>query len=102
MLDLGKNAEGLKIVDEMLARGDGLSITSQNSFAALKLRLAESLDNFLAYSLRRPFAYDFDGSVGSIDDLIALQKTYYDPEYNKDGREAFEREVEERFKTEKL
>ncbi|MBK7510970.1 MAG: hypothetical protein IPI76_01705 [Chloracidobacterium sp.] len=102
LLDLGKNAEGLKIVDEMLARGDGLSITSQNSFAALKLRLAESLDNFLAYSLRRPFAYDFDGSVGSIDDLIALQKTYYDPEYNKDGREAFEREVEERFKTEKL
>ncbi len=102
LLDLGKTTDARKIVDEMLGRGDDLSIASQNSFVTLKLRLAESLDDFLTYSLQRPFAYDFDGSVGLIDDLIAQQKTYYDPEYNKEGREAFEKEVEQRFAKERL
>ena len=34
--------------------------------------------------------------------MIAREKTYYDPEYNKDGREAYDKEVEDRYKEERL
>ncbi len=101
-LDLGKNAEAKKLIEEMLNSGDDLPVSVKNEFLGLRLRLAETLDDFLKYSLRKSFAFDFSGSVGSIDELMAEQKKYYDPEYNKDGREAFDREVEDRFKNEKL
>jgi len=97
-----KAADARKLIDEILSIGDDLAISSRNQFMALRLKLADSLEDFLVYSLRRPFAWDFSGSTGSIDELIAEQKTYYDPEYNKEGREAFDREVDGRFKTERL
>ncbi len=84
----------------MLDQGDRLPISARNSFMGLRLRLAETLDDFLTYSLRKPYAFDFDGDVGTIEEFIAEQKKYYDPEYNKDGREAYDREVEDRYKEE--
>ena len=98
----GRSADARKLIDEMLDLGDVLPISARNSFFALKLTLSETLEDFLKYSLKKPYAFDFDGDVGSVDDLIAEQKTYYDPEYNKDGREAYDAEVEARYKEEKI
>jgi hypothetical protein len=51
----------------------------------------------------KPFAFDFDGTSGTIDEFIAEQKSYYDPQNNENKtREQYDAEVEEQFKYEKL
>ncbi len=101
-LELGKNADARRIIEPMLSAGGEIPISVRNQFVGLRLRLAQTLDDYLTDSLRKAYAYDFSGSIGSIDELIAEQKSYYDPEYNKDGREAFDREIEDNFKQERL
>jgi hypothetical protein len=101
LLEQGRSADARKLIDEMLDQGDQLPISARNSFLGLRLRLAETLEDFLKFSLRRPYAFDFDGDVGSVDEIIAEQKKWYDPEYNKDGRDAYDREVEDRYKEER-
>lgn len=102
LLELGKNAEARKLVDDILATGDELPISARNSFMDLRLQLGETLEDFLKYSLKRAYGFDFDGDVGTIDEIIKEQKSYYDPEYNKEGREAYEAEVEKRYEHERL
>ena len=101
LLEQGKTVEAKKIIDDMLNMGDQLPISARNSFLGLRLRIAETLEDFLTFSLRKAYAFDFDGSVGNIDDFIAEQKAEYNPEYNKDGREAYDAEVEGRYEEEK-
>lgn len=98
----GKTAEARKLLDEMIASGDALPISARNSFMGLRLTLAETLEDFLKYSLKKPYAFDFGGHAGSVDEIIAEQKGYYNPEYDKDGREAYDAEVEGRYKVERL
>ena len=102
LLSQGKNAEARKLIDGMLDAGDAIPVTARNSFISLKLNLTETLEDWLRYSLKKPYAFDFDGSVGSVDDIIAEQKKWYDPETNKDGREAYEAGIEDEYKQEKL
>ncbi|MBP9665372.1 MAG: hypothetical protein KBD94_12200, partial [Pyrinomonadaceae bacterium] len=103
LLEQGKQAEARKLIDDMLNAGDQIPISSRNSFLSLRLRLAETMDDFLTYSLRKPFAFDFDGSTGTIDQFIAEQKTWFDPA-NSEGqtREQYDAEIEARFTQEKL
>ncbi len=102
LLEQNKQAEARKIINEMLETGDQIPISARNSFLGLKLKTVESMDEYLTYSLRKPFGFDFDGDIGSVDDIIAEQKKWFDPEYNKEGREAYEKEVEDRYKSERL
>ncbi len=102
LLAQGKSADARKLIDEMLARRDHLPISAHNSFLGLRLTLAENLDDFLRSSLKTPFAFDFDGMIGTIDEFIEEQKSWFDPEFNKEGREAYEAEIEERFRKDKL
>lgn len=100
-IEQGKTAEARKLLDEILAATDDLPISSVNQFMELRLKLAETLDEFIRYGLRKPFAFDMGGTSGTIEDFIAEQKTWYNPEYDKQTREEYEREVEERFREEK-
>lgn len=102
LLEQGKHAEARKLIDEMLALGDALPISAQNSFISLRLKLAETLEDFLKHSLKRAYAFDFDGHAGSVEDIIAEQKGYYNPEYNTEGREAYEAEIERSYERERL
>jgi hypothetical protein len=102
LLARGRQAEARKLIDEMISRGDEITISAQNSFLELKLSLVETLDDFLRFSLKRPFAFDFDGSTGTINELIERQKSWFDPETNKEGREAYEAEIEKRFSNDKF
>lgn len=102
LLITGRTTEARKLIDERLDFEDRLPISARNSFLGLRLGLAETLDDFIRASLKRPFAFDFDGYTGTIDDFIAEQKTWFDPESNKEGREAYDAEIEERFKQDKM
>lgn len=101
LLMQGKNEEARKLIDYMLGLGDTLPISATNSFAEMKLKLVETLADFLKYSLKKPYALNYNGSIGTIEDIIAEQKSYFDPEYHKEGREAYEAGVEEQYKTER-
>jgi hypothetical protein len=102
-LALGKNAEAKKLIDDMLESGDLLTISARNSFQTLKLNLVETMEDYLRYSLKMPYGFDFNGDVGTIDEFVAEQKKWYNPEYSEGKtREQYEAEIEENFKDERL
>jgi len=101
-LALGKNAEARKLIDDMLASGDLLTISARNSFQTLKLNFVETMEDYLRYSLKMPYGFDFDGHKGTIEEFIAEQKKWYNPEYSEGKtREQYEAEIDENFKDER-
>ena len=101
-IEQGKTAKAKKLLDEILNSSEELPISSRNQFLELRVKLAETLEEYIKYSLHKPFAFDFDGESGTIEEFIAEQKSYYDPKNSEQTREDYEREVEERFRHEKL
>lgn len=98
----GKTAEARRMIDDVLALPAELPVSSINLFNALRQKMSSTLDDYLRFALRRPFAFDFDGTLGSIDEFVAEQKKWFDPDYNKEGREAYEQKVEDEFRNERL
>ena len=102
LIEQNKLPEAKKMLDEILESSVDLPISSRNQFLELRMKLAETLDDFLKFAQRKAFAFDWDGSTsGSIDDFIAQQKSWYNPEYETVSKEEYERNVEESFKEEK-
>ncbi len=101
-LELGKTAEADKILDEMLDSTDEMPISTVNQLRQMRSRTTAALDEYLKFSLRKPFAFDYDGVSGTVEDFIAQEKSYYDPTYNKESKADFDREVEERYASRKL
>ncbi len=101
LLDQGKTADAKKLIDDLLGRGDDIPISTRNSFLAMRVKFAETLEDFLKYSLRKPYAFDFDGEAGNVEKFIAEQKAQYNPEYNKDGQAAYDAEIENNYKHER-
>ena len=102
LIEQDKVNEARKLLDDVLASSENLPVSSRNQFLELRLKLSETLEDFLKFALRKPFAFDFDGQSGTIDNFIAEQKTWYNAQYETTSKEEYEREVEERFKEEKL
>ena len=103
LLVQGKSAEARRMIDDMLSAGDSIPVSAQNSFMSLRLKLTESLEDFLTYTLKKPYAFDFDGDVGTVEEFIAEQKSWYTSE-SADGktREQYDADIEANFKEEKL
>ncbi len=101
-IEQNKQAEARKLLDEILDSSIDLPVSSRNQFLALRLKLARTMEDFLRDALPLPFAFDSDGVSLTIDGLIKQEQSYYDPEYSKESKEDYDREVEERYKNEKL
>ena len=99
-LETGKNAEAKMLIDDMLARASELPVSSVNEFIKLRQSVTDTLEDFLRYSLRKPYAFNYDGSVGTIPDFIQESKSYFNPEYHKEGQAAYEAEIEKSFANE--
>lgn len=95
-LNRGKQAEAARFINDILQRKDEQPVSTINQFMALKQRMSVTLDDFLASALRRPYAFDQSGSVGSIADFIKEEKGFYNPQYDKQTREEYEKEVDRR------
>jgi hypothetical protein len=103
LIDQNKLAEARKMLDEILESNIDLPVSSRNKFLLQRAKLSESLDDFLKFAQLKPFAFDWDGTSGTIDDFIKQQKSWYTPEsYPNQTREEYEKEVEENFKNEKV
>lgn len=103
LTEQGKTAEARKMLDDILDSTIDLPVSSRNLFLKQRYRISETLDDFLKFAQLKPFAFDWDGTTGTIDELIAQQKSWYSPEsYPEKTREQWDREVEDNFKTEKL
>jgi hypothetical protein len=97
----GKPAEARKLLDDVLNSTIELPISSRNQFLAQRTKLADTLEDYLKFAQRKPFAFDIDGESGTIEQFIAEQKSYYDPKNDTQTREEFDKEVEDRFAAEK-
>lgn len=103
LIEQDKLNEAGKLLDEVLASSTNLPVSSRNQFLELRLKLAETLESFLKFAQRRPFAFDWDGYTSlSIDEIIAEQKTWYNAEYETVSKEEYDRNVEEGYKEERL
>ena len=102
LIELDKQNEATKLLDDVLNSPNEMPISAHNQFLELRTNLAETLDEFLKFAQRRPFAFDWDGTSGTIESFIELQKSYYNPEYTEQTKEDYEREIEAQFKDEKL
>lgn len=101
-IDKGDREKARVHLDRILSSTDNLPISTVNHFMELRQKINSSMDEYLRYSLRKPFAFDYDYTSGSIDQIIAEQKEYYSPEYDGDDREAFNRRIEQEFAPERL
>jgi tetratricopeptide (TPR) repeat protein len=101
LIELGKAAEARKLLDDILNSTLELPISSRNQLLKLRLGLSETLEDFLKFAQLKPFTFDMDGESGTIEHFIELEKSYYDPKYETQSREEFDKEIEDRFKNEK-
>ncbi len=99
----GKTAEARKLLDDVLNSTIELPISSRNQFLAQRTKLADTLDDYLKFAQRKPFAFDIDGESGTIEQFIAEQKSYFDPKNDvTQTREQYDKEVEDRFADKKV
>jgi hypothetical protein len=103
LIEQGKTAEARKLLDDILSSNIDLPVSSRNKLLLQRAKLSETLDDFLKFSQLKPFAFDWDGTSGTIDDFIKEQKSWYTPEnFPNQTREEYEREIENNFKNVKL
>ena len=98
-IELGKTTQARTMLDDMLTSQSGmLPISSQNLFLEQRMHVAENLDEFLKFALRRPVAFYYDGELGSMQHLLEVEKEYWNAQYSNQTKEEYERQTEEYFK----
>lgn len=91
-----KQAEARKLLDGILDSNLDLPISSRNEFAALRMKVAETLTTFLKNSTRKPFTFaDYEQSV-TIDEAIEAQKAWWSADYSQSKSE-WDRSAEEQY-----
>jgi hypothetical protein len=96
---MGKVDEARKLLEETISKEfDVLPTSAQNQFLEQRMRLASDLNEFLKSAQRKPAAFSLEGTPGRISDILALEKTYWYPEYSKQSKEEYEQEVDVKYK----
>ncbi len=97
-----KSQDAKKLLDSVLNSSLELTISARNQFLQLRVQFADNLDDYLKFSQLKPFAFDWDGESMTIEEIIAQQKSYYNPEYDKQTREEYDQEIEAQYKDKRL
>lgn len=93
-----KHAEAKKFIDSVLSSLTEMTISARNEFFELRVKLVETLDDYLKFSQLRPFTFSWDGSSASLAEVVAERKSFYDPEYDGASKDEFERKIDLEFK----
>jgi hypothetical protein len=100
-----KDSEARKLIDSVIYSTIGLPISTRNAFIEQRMKLSETLADFLKHSLRKPFAFGYDDgqsdSAQTIEALIKQEKANWNPKFNNDQtRNDFDTGIEENFANE--
>ncbi len=100
-----KDAEARKLIDSVLYSTIDLPISTRNSFIEQRMKLSETLADFLKHSLRKPFAYGYDdgfsGSSQTMQELIQRQKdTWNATDFADTSKSQFDADIEKQFASE--
>ncbi len=94
----GRISDAKALLDELIASPLTFPSSTRNQYLKLRMTLADTIEDFFKYSLRQPYAFDFDGTVATLDRHKIEQKSWYSPEaYPDKTKEQYEKEIDERF-----
>ena len=94
-LELGQQVQARAILDDIISwQAGSLPISAQNQFLEQRMRVSKTLDEFLHFSARRPIAFYEEGRFGKIRDFLEEGKSNWDPQYNTQTKEEYEREID--------
>lgn len=97
-IELGKPAEAKALLDQLIDSPIDFPTSTRNQFLKLRMPLSATLDEFLLSALRTPYAFDFDGQIGSLDEELAERKTWWSPEAFPDqSQDEYNKSLEEQF-----
>jgi hypothetical protein len=101
LIDQNNKPEARKLVARVLDETTDMPVSTRNLFTQLRMKVSDSLAEFLASSTRRPFGFSYDDDTArTIDEIIAEQKSWYNAEY--DGSQAdYDAKIEQDFAAKK-
>ncbi len=99
MVELGRDAEAGKLLDEIIASGiREYPVSAQNSLVELRFRVSKTLDEFIRFSVRKPVTFNNSGyEYGSLRSFYETEKGYWNKEYNKESQEEYLRNLEQDY-----
>lgn len=97
LLELNKQDEARKLLDSVLNSTIDMPISSRNQFTELRFRLSQTLDEFLTYAQRKPFAFSLEEDGKSIDEIVAERKKWYNPEYDTTPQDEYNANIDKEF-----
>lgn len=97
LLELNKQDEARKLLDSVLNSTIEMPISSRNQFTELRFRLSQTLEEFLTYAQRKPFAFSLEEDGKSIDEIVAERKKWYDPKYDTTPQDEYNANIDKEF-----
>lgn len=97
LMELNKQDEARKLLDSVLNSTIEMPISSRNQFTELRFRLSQTLDEFLTYAQRKPFAFSLEEDGKSIDEIVAERKKWYNPEYDTTPQDEYNANIDKEF-----
>lgn len=97
LLEFGKTDEARKLLDDVLNSTIEMPISSRNQFLELRFKLSQTLEEFLTFAQRKPFAFNFDGDGKTIEEIIVERKKWYDPKYDTTPKEEYDANIDKEF-----
>lgn len=97
-IEQGKIKEARTFLDSIINSPLDLPISTRNMFAEQRMHVADNMDDFLKYALRKPFGFGYSDEARTFADLIAERKNWWSAEsYPDQTREQYDEEIERDF-----
>jgi hypothetical protein len=99
LMDLGNKDAARHLADQVISESFAmLPVSARNEFLEQRAALARSLTEFLKYSQQKPVVFTEYGRLGSLADLLQIEKASWDPEYTERTKDDYEAATEETYK----
>jgi hypothetical protein len=103
LIEQGNKIEARKLLAGILDGPGDMPISTRNLFTQQRMKVADTLSEFLAAATRRPFGFSYDDDTAhTIDELIAERKSWYDPESDEVPQAQFDADIEKEFADRKI
>ncbi len=103
LIEQNNKAEARKILAKVLDESGDMPISTRNLFMQQRMKVSETLSEFLAAATRRPFGFSYDDDTArTIDEIIAEQKSWYNAEYEEKSQAEYDLGIENEFAAKRL